>query len=65
MISQDDVKAILENIRMASDNHERAHAMEDELYRRVLEAIVVEGDDGSAELARLALTSKGIEFERM
>ena len=54
----------LEEIRAVASDDEQAHSLEDELHRAVLGAIA----DGSCvdpvACARLALTSKNIEFER-
>ena len=63
VITVEEVRQQLAAIREATRDDEVAHSMEDELYRRVLEA-VADGADDAPEMAALALETKSIEFSR-
>lgn len=70
-MSVDDARRVVEFIReqVEVNDDEVAHAVEDKLREAVLEAIatgpVLELDDSTyVELARLALSTRGIEFSR-
>lgn len=59
-----DVSRLLEEIRTCAGDDEHAHALEDELHTKVLEAIASGACKDPQGCARLALTSKDIEFAR-
>ena len=59
-----DVKRKLDNIFEATADVERAHAFEDDLYLEVLTAIATGDCRCPAALAREAIKSKEIRFER-
>lgn len=59
-----DVIKLLSEIEHADCDQERAHALEDDLFVEVLSAIAEGQCDNPAELARLALRSRDIEFDR-
>lgn len=63
MMTVDDVREFVEDIRHAADDDEVAHSMEDELYVAVLEAIA-NGADNPEKLAVEALKTLDIEFNR-
>jgi hypothetical protein len=58
-----DVEARLAEIVAQSDDNERAHVLEDDLWLNVLLAIA-RGSDEAQEMAKLAVTSRDIEFSR-
>jgi hypothetical protein len=62
-ITLESVRRRLKEIRAAAGDDERAHSMEDALYRDVLQAIAKGHIDGS-RLARLALNARRINFAR-
>jgi len=63
MMTVDDVREFVEDIRHAADDDEVAHSMEDELYVAILKAIA-NGADNPEKLAAEALKTKDIEFSR-
>lgn len=65
MLTTDDVRRKVEEIRELAPDWEAAHAAEDELYRDVLKAIVIYGGYPASDLARVALQTQEIEFARM
>lgn len=56
-------RAIKEILRTAADD-EMAHTLEDELYEKLLGAIAKGECDDPRECARVALTSKSVNFGR-
>jgi len=68
----EEVRRAVEEIAEASGDPERAHALEDRLYKRVLAEIAesifkphsAARSQRAAELARVALKSQQIEFPR-
>lgn len=64
MITKEHVRACVSDIRSTAEDDERAHKLEDELYRNVLIAIA-EGDCvDPAEIATEALKTCRIKFNR-
>lgn len=64
-VTVEDVKRIVEEIRDVRHDDERAHAMEDDLYKAVLCAIATyRTDNTAAQLAAEALKAHDIEFAR-
>ncbi len=66
MITPDEARAALEEIRAAAeerDDDEAAHSAEDDLRSRVLSAIAL-GSTHAVELAHIALASADIKFAR-
>ena len=62
------VEEVAERLKIISDyarrhDHESAHAIEDDLYRDVLRAIS-HGAENAADLARSALATQEMTFER-
>lgn len=62
-MTTDDVRERLAAIKAVAHDYERAHGMEDELWADVLRAFA-EAEANGSEVARLALTSRDIKFER-
>jgi hypothetical protein len=65
-LTPDHVRRCVEDLRRLGGpgaDHEGCHAMEDDIWRDVLRAIA-DGAPNPAELARAALETNGIEFER-
>lgn len=63
MITADEARSILGDIRRMAHDDERAHSREDYLRARVLAAIA-QGAPNAAELAHIALATSDIRFER-
>ena len=59
-----EVQERIAEISNASDDDERAHSMEDDLYQDLLEAIESGEAEAPQEMCRLALTTKGMDFAR-
>lgn len=59
----EEIERQLAAIRASRADSERAHVDEDELYKYVL-GLIAEGASNPAQLARLALTARDIEFDR-
>lgn len=57
------VKRLIEEIEEASDNSEMAHGLEDELRTKVLQEIA-NGNPEAIEMAKLALTTGEMDFDR-
>jgi hypothetical protein len=62
-VTVEEAKLAVAEIRFVRDDDEKAHAAEDALRHRVLEAIAA-GDENAKELAAVALQTTGIEFSR-
>lgn len=60
----EDVNRCLANIEREKDDPERAHDMQDDLFRDVLRAIADGETDNAAALALAALKVDKIEFAR-
>lgn len=63
MITVDEVRTRVADIRKMAGDDEMAHDAEDRLYIAVLEAVAA-GADASAEMAKIALESQKIKFGR-
>jgi hypothetical protein len=59
-----DVSRLLQEIRNCAGDAEIAHSLEDELHEKVLDAIASGKCGDPAGCAKLALTSKEIDFPR-
>ena len=57
------IKAAVKEIRTCAEDNETAHALEDELYINVLQAIS-EGAENAKELATEALKAIEVKFTR-
>jgi hypothetical protein len=62
-MTNEEAVAMLNLIRENADDPDRAHALEDKLRTRVLEAIM-RGEGDPVALSVIALMSKDIEFSR-
>ena len=62
-MTREDVINAVEDIRMESEDDERAHSLEDDLYEQVLLA-VINNNPESKEMAKEALKTKEIKFSR-
>ena len=66
-LSVADIKDCVELVRLASDDPERAHMMEDELHLKVLSVFALgwyKSDDECLDLADAALGTTSIDFPR-
>jgi hypothetical protein len=63
MITPDEARAALEEIRRKAADDEAAHAAEDRLRSRVLSAVAL-GSPHSVELAHIALATDDVKFCR-
>jgi hypothetical protein len=63
-VTVDDVDAEVRRIASMASDPEAAHSIEDDLYVRVLEAIVAWGCDHDAALAAAALKTQDFNFAR-
>jgi hypothetical protein len=63
VITIQEAKDMVEHIRATAEDDEHAHAKEDELRKRVLEAVLA-GSQHAQELAAIALSTAGIDFSR-
>jgi hypothetical protein len=59
----DEIEGRIEEIRAVARDYERAHSMEDDLFRDVLAAIA-DGQQSARKLAIEVLKSREIEFPR-
>lgn len=59
----EDVKERIQKIKDVKDDYEKAHSLEDELWRNVLRE-VAKGASNSQGLAEAALKSRWIRFAR-
>ena len=64
MVDPDYVRAAIAKIEEAGDDDGVAHARENDLYEAVLQAIAAGTCENPTECARLALTSKALDFCR-
>ena len=63
MLTIIDVEKKIQEIKDAEYDDEKAHVLEDQLYKAVLEA-VVEGDPDAKIMAEMALTTQDVDFSR-
>jgi hypothetical protein len=64
MVTVDEVEAEVARIRAMAADDEAAHSAEDDLWHRVLETIASGQGDTPWRLAKAALKTKEIEFQR-
>lgn len=57
-------RAVEEIAAIGSSDDEAAHGREDDLYEKVLRSIAADGVSDPRKLARIALKTKGLEFQR-
>jgi hypothetical protein len=62
-VTVEEIRARVQEIKNLCDDNEAAHSLEDALDEDVLTAIA-DGAQNPAELARAALATKELEFER-
>ena len=60
----EEVAIWVEGIKVIASDDERAHRSEDALFMAVLESIAEGSSENPKEMARLALTSRKIDFGR-
>jgi len=63
IMTKNEVKKRVKDIKDSADDYESAHSMEDDLYQDVLNAIA-EGAEDAAVLAKEALKTTKINFPR-
>lgn len=63
-MTPDDVRERMEAMKAAEGDWEATHGIEDDLWEAVLESIAEGSCDDPAELARVALHSRDLEFTR-
>ena len=62
-LTVEEVRLLVDGVRLAADDDERAHSLEDDLRFRVLTEISI-GSPFARELARVALQTQSINFTR-